>query len=213
MNNPKSELHTFEELALATGRFEMETTANQGNMHYKSLIGIEEASVLGLFDAAAILAPLPETTATSRVRLLDSLGDRAGEHWKLRPPVSSLERGAWKKLLASDQALVFVATNKEGWLEHLIASLYVPMVAVFPTMSLTESWLRLERGEFKGHTDLLHISTGALRADFTFVGVGPTFERAIAIAAYRPLMMWGYTPAAFKDTQRSRKMIFPVRKS
>ena len=132
-----SELHTFQELALAVGRFEMQSTPNQGNWGTKSLIGMRDAEAFGLFQADAIFASESETISSFRRGLLDALGERKGRDWKLRPPASSTETTRWKRLLASDQALIFVASAKEGWLENLIGRLHTTFVAAVPSMSLT----------------------------------------------------------------------------
>lgn len=205
-------LHSFSELASALGRFEMETTSNQGNWGTKSLIGLDQASALRLFEAESILACEPETNSAARRQLLDDLGERGARYWNLRAPVSPVEMTRWKKLLAADQALIFVATDKDGWLENLIGNLHVPYVAAVPSMSLTESWLSFERKAFREASELLHISVGATRKSFTFVGTGALFDKAVALASHRPPMMWGYPPDAFKETLRSRKLIFPAKK-
>jgi len=213
MISPMSELHSFEELALAVGRFEMQSTPNQGNWGTKSLIALQDAEAMGLFEAEAIFASQPETTSSTRRALLDALGVRKGHDWQLRPPASAEDLARWKKVLASDQALIFVARSKEGWLENLVSRLHTTFVATVPSMSLTEAWLSFERKALRGYGDVLHVSTGATRLSFTFVGTGELFAKAVSLASLRPQMMWGYTPAAFKETLRSRKLIFPVKRA
>ena len=201
--------HTFAELALGVGRFEMQPLPNQGDMHWDSLIRLSQAEALGLFQAAEIRACSLVEKSARQHEILDALGSVSGKHWILRPPATDQQAKQWDRLLKSDQVLVFVAPLHPEWLSTLIRQLHSPFVAMFPSMSLTEDWLRYERKAFKGVNNGVHVSLGAGRATVTFVGTGELFSSAVSCASERPPMMWGYPTPAFRDTLRSRKLIFP----
>jgi hypothetical protein len=203
-------LRSFAELALATGRFEMELTARQGDMHESSLIGLDLAAELGLFEAKSIVLCGPASRSKRSRRTIATLGELAGDDWILRCPASAAEIEAWDRLLAGDEILVFEASNA-SWAAHVASSLHSPHVAVFPGMGLTEQWLEYERRAFVAADNQLHVTLDSGRSSMTFVGVGPLFEVAIDHASLRPPLMHGYSNAGFRETAKSRELIFPDR--
>ncbi len=201
-------MHTFSEMALCTGRFEMEAIPGDGVRRQRSAIDVDRAEALGLFTATKIYACYPEDEQLSMSQLADKLGRRCREGWELSPPESTVDRSLWDKLLLTDQVLIFEAPTSREWLEVLTSQLFRPFVAEVPSISHFRQWVEFEKASFKSANDLLHVSFGIGRSLCTFVGTGEIFNTAVAAASLRPPMLRGYPGPAFKDIARSRKNIF-----